>query len=265
MNANNFPQNPNVQQPPRPSNDDMPKPPKVGRPDGLAPNLKGAPEDVRFGVWAWLSVCAMQVLDAIVLFVANVVDDRALRGQVTQQLKDDAFAKNVMEQQNLSTDSLVGMLNFSMTAISLIAAGLCAWLTWRAGRGGNYSRMFLNVGSFYLAISAVLMLFSQAPETLPLGFVIISGILTILSGVVAILGVYFFSRPGNGEWLGWPTPEELRQYSEALEKKQREEKKKRDEKKKQDEARKKAQEAKTGKTKAEQNTQNTPNPHEPRR
>ncbi|WP_273351508.1 hypothetical protein [Corynebacterium resistens] len=244
MNANNFPQNTNVQQPPRPVNDDTPKPPKVGRPDGLAPNLKGAPEDVRFGVWAWLSVCAMQVLDAIVIFVANLVDDRSLRGQVTQQLKDDAFAKNVMEQQNLSTDSLVGMANFSMMAMTVLAAGVCALLTWRAGRGGNYSRMFLNVGSFYLAITAVLMLFSQAPETLPLGFLIISGILTILSGVVAILGVYFFSRPANGTWLGWPTEEQMREYTEALQKKQREEKKKRDE------AREKAQKAKADKKKA---------------
>lgn len=238
MNANNFPQNPNVQQPPhgtpprdtqRNSKDDMPKPPKVGRPDGLAPNLNGAPEDVRFGVWAWLSVCAMQVLNAIVGFVGNLVDDRALRGQVTQQLKDDAFAKDVLEQQNLSVDSLIGMLNTSMTVIGIAAAGLCGWLTWRAGRGGNYSRMFLNVGSFYLAISAILLLFSQAPETLPLGFVIISGILTILSGVVAIVGVYFFSRPDNATWLGWPSREEIQQYADALEKKNREERKKREE------------------------------------
>ena len=143
----------------------------------------------------------MQVLDAIVIFVANLVDDRSLRGQVTQQLKDDAFAKNVMEQQNLSTDSLVGMANFSMMAMTVLAAGVCALLTWRAGRGGNYSRMFLNVGSFYLAITAVLMLFSQAPETLPLGFLIISGILTILSGVVAILG--FTSSPAQQMARGW--------------------------------------------------------------
>ena len=238
MNANNFPPNSNVPQPPRSmpprqmqrnSKGDMPKPPKVGRPDGLAPNLNGAPEDVRFGVWAWLSVCTMQVLNAIVGFVGNVVDDRALRGQITQNLKDDAFAKSVMEKQNVSVDSLIGMVNTSMTLMGIAAAGLCAWLTWRAGRGGNYSRMFLNVGSFYLAISAILMLFSQAPETLPLGFVIISGILTILSGVVAIVGVYFFSRPDNATWLGWPSQEEIQQYADALEKKNREERKKREE------------------------------------
>ncbi|WJY73635.1 hypothetical protein [Corynebacterium auriscanis] len=233
MNANRFPQNPHAPQPapqnnPGGARGDMPKPPKVGRPDGLAPSLKGAPEDVRFGVWAWLSVSAMQVLDGVVQFVGNLTDDRALRGQVAQQLKDDAFAKDVMEKNNLSMDSMVGMLNLSMTAITVLAAALCAFLTWRAGRGGNYSRMFLNVGSFYLAINALLLLFSKAPETLPLGFVVISGILTILSGVVAIVGVYFFSRPGNGTWLGWPTSEELRQYADALEKKQREDRKNRE-------------------------------------
>ena len=55
-----------------------PKPPKVGRKDGLAPNLKEAPEDVRYGVWAWLSVAVFQLLASVVQFVANIVDPRAL-------------------------------------------------------------------------------------------------------------------------------------------------------------------------------------------
>ena len=43
-----------------------PTPLKMGRKDGLASSFTQAPENVRYGVWAWLCVSALQVLSAVV-------------------------------------------------------------------------------------------------------------------------------------------------------------------------------------------------------
>lgn len=201
-------------------NQEEPQPPKVGRPDGLAKNLDGAPEDVRYGVLAWLSVSSMQAMYAIVQFVANIVDPRALRGQVKEQSESMGSLGKAFSGQNLESEA--SLLNFSMLAWMLFAAALCAYLTIRAGRGGNYSRIFLNVGSIYLALQAILLLFSSAPSSMPVGFVLMLGILTILSGVAGVLGVWFMSRPGNSEWLGIPPAAEFEKYAEAVEKRRKE-------------------------------------------
>lgn len=206
----------------KPDNKDDLKPPKVGRKDGLAPNLKGAPEDVRFGVMAWLSVSSMQAMYAILQFVANIVDPRALQTQIKEQSEGMGGVSSAFTDADPSTQ--VQAMNLSMLIWMLFAAGLCAWLTLRAGRGAPYSRVFLNVGSIYLALQAVLLVFSDAPSTMPLGFVLMLGILNILSGVVAVVGVWFFSRPGNEEWLGIPPRAEMEKYAEAMERRREEEK-----------------------------------------
>lgn len=198
------------------------KPPKVGRKDGLAKNLNGAPEDVRFGVMTWLCVASMQALYAIVQFVANIVDPRALTSQIKESEESMGNLAGALKEADLSTQ--VASVNVSMLIWMLLVALLCAWLTLRAGRGGPYSRVFLNVGSVYLALQAVLLLFGSAPATMPVGFVLMLGILTILSGVAAILGMWFFARPGNAEWLGIPPLAEMEKYAEAVERRRKEEK-----------------------------------------
>src|SRR5699024_976351 len=130
---------------------ELPKPPKVGRPDGLAPSLKDAPENVRLGVRAWLAVSGLQILYALVQFVANLSDDRDLRRTVTKTLEEGAGVPDEV-QQNVSIDTLVLGTNALTTAWLISAALIRAWLTLRAGRGAVYSRMFLNVGSVYLML-----------------------------------------------------------------------------------------------------------------
>lgn len=202
-------------------NDEL-KPPKVGRKDGLAKNLKGAPEDVRLGVMAWLSVSSMQAMYAVVQFVANIVDPRALTSQIKESEQSMGSFAGAFQDADPATQ--VTSMNLSMLIWLLFTALLCAWLTLRAGRGAPYSRVFLNVGSVYLALQAVLLLFSDAPSTMPVGFVLMLGILNILSGVAALLGMWFFSRPGNAEWLGIPPMAELEKYAEAVERRRKEEK-----------------------------------------
>lgn len=197
------------------------KPPKVGRKDGLAKNLKGAPEDVRLGVMMWWSVAGMQVVYALVQFLANIVDPRALKTQLQQQGDGLGSMNGVLGEGDI-TDHVMAM-NVSMLIWMLVAAALCAWLTYRAGRGGPYSRLFLNVGSVYLALQAVLLLFGSSPNTMPVAFVLLLGILAILSGVAAMLGVWFMSRPGNSEWLGIPDSAEVEKYAEAVERRRKEE------------------------------------------
>lgn len=197
------------------------KPPKVGRKDGLAKNLKGAPEDVRLGVMMWWSVAGMQVVYALVQFLANIVDPRALKTQLHEQ-GDGLGSMNSVLGEGDVTDHVMAM-NVSMLIWMLAAAALCAWLTYRAGRGGPYSRLFLNVGSVYLALQAVLLLFGSSPNTMPVAFVLLLGILAILSGVAAMLGVWFMSRPDNSEWLGIPDSAEVEKYAEAVERRRKEE------------------------------------------
>ena len=127
----------------------------MGRPDGLAPSLKGAPENVRLGVRAWLAVSGLQILYALVQFAANLSDDRDLRRTVTKTIEEGAGVPDEVTK-NVSIDTLVLGTNALTTAWLVIAALICAWLTLRAGRGAVYSRMFLNVGSVYLMLTAVL-------------------------------------------------------------------------------------------------------------
>lgn len=205
-----------------------PRPPKVGRKGGLAPNLKGAPEDVRVGVWAWLSVCVLQVLIAVVQYLANIADPRALHRQAKDYLTNEA---SIASAVGSDPNTLAPQLNLSMMFVGIVIAGVCGLLVWRAGRGAVYSRMFLNVGSFYLVILAVIMAFSDAPGSMPAGFAFFLGTITILSGVLAALGVFFLSRPGNREWLGIPSDAEVEKYTKEVERYREEEKRRREAKK----------------------------------
>lgn len=219
MNGKNFGVKKNTQ---KSGNKDDLTPPKVGRKDGLAPNLKDAPEDIRFGVMAWLSVSSMQAMYAIVQFVANIVDPRALQTEIKTQTEGMGSVSSAFMDADPATQAHA--MNLSMLVWMLFAAAMCAWLTLRAGRGAPYSRVFLNVGSLYLALQAVLLVFSDAPSTMPLGFVLMLGILNILSGVVAVVGMWFFSRPSNEEWLGVPSRAEVEKYAEAVQRRREEEK-----------------------------------------
>lgn len=199
------------QQPLRP-----PRPPKVGRKDGLAPNLKEAPEDVRYGVWAWLAVSVLQLLASVVQFVANIVDPRALT-QSSQGILDSqsGMFASVLADQDAS--EIATQVNISSLVWGIAASAACAFLAWRAGRGAPYSRLFLNVASVFMIFNAVLITFASGPEFMPVGFVLLIGVLTILSGVCAALGLWFMSRPENHDWLGMPSDKEMEKYSKEME------------------------------------------------
>ena len=81
---------------------------------------------------------------------------------------------------------------------------------------------FLNVGSVYLMLTAGLMSLSSGPSTMAVGFVLALGVLSILAGVTAGVGMWFMSRPGNEEWFGIPSREEVERYAEEYEKTRRE-------------------------------------------
>lgn len=209
-----------------------PKPPKVGRKDGLAPNLKDAPENVQLGVKAWWTVAAMQAIVALAQFIGNLIDPGQRRQTLNQTLDHQPDLRRQMDAVGVSVDSLGTLYSFVMLGWMLFVAALCALLTWRAGRGAPYARMLLNVGSLYLAITALLMVFSAKPGGIPVALVLAIGVLTILSGVGAVVGLYFMSRPTNAEWFGIPTTAEMEKYLAEREKWDKERKKNREENKK---------------------------------
>lgn len=196
--------------------EDYPQPPKVGREDGLAPNLNGAPENVRLGLQAWLAAAALQCLYALVQFIANLVDDRDLRRMVTKVMEDQPPIVGDVKN-TVSLETMVVAANTTSMLWMIAAAVICAWLAYRAARGAVYSRMFLNVGSVYLMLTAVLLAFSSGPSTMAVGFVLLLGAIVILSGVSAALGMWFMSRPDNAKWLGIPSQEVVEKYISAVE------------------------------------------------
>lgn len=200
------------------------RPPKIGRPNGLAPNLREAPEDVRLGVRAWLAVSGLQIVYAIVQFISNLVDDSALRQAQREAMNGQGGMFSPVMPEGVSPDSYIMAANVLSSVLLIIAAVACGFLTIRAGRGAVYSRMFLNAGSIYMILSTVLLVFGGSNNSAPTAFVLILGIIQIFSGVAAALGMWFMSRPGNREWFGIPSNEEMEKFVAKLQRAKEEEK-----------------------------------------
>jgi hypothetical protein len=188
----------------------MPQPPKMGRQDGLAPSVKDAPENVRYGVRAWYTVAVLQLLTAVLQMVMNLQDRRTVVQQVREQ------TKNVDLPSGITQDALVNGTIVAGLLVNVIAVAVCSWLTSRAGRGGARSRMLLCVGSVYLALMAVIQAFSSAPDTGSTTVVLFIGVGTILSGVVAVVGMWLMLRSDNAKWFGMPDRKEIEEYADQL-------------------------------------------------
>lgn len=163
-----------------------------------------------------MAAAALQCLYALVQFIANLVDDRDLRRMVTKVMEDQPPIVGDVKN-TVSLETMVVAANTTSMLWMIAAAVICAWLAYRAARGAVYSRMFLNVGSVYLMLTAVLLAFSSGPSTMAVGFVLLLGAIVILSGVSAALGMWFMSRPDNAKWLGIPSQEVVEKYISAVE------------------------------------------------
>lgn len=163
-----------------------------------------------------MAAAALQCLYALVQFIANLVDDRDLRRMVTKVMEDQPPIVGDVKN-TVSLETMVVAANTISMLWMIVAAVICAWLAYRAARGAVYSRMFLNVGSVYLMLTAVLLAFSSGSSTMAVGFVLLLGAIVILSGVSAALGMWFMSRPDNAKWLGIPSQEVVEKYISAVE------------------------------------------------
>lgn len=213
----------------------MPQPPRMGRQNGLAPSVKGAPENVRLGVRAWYTVAVLQALTAVLQMILNFHDRSAVVQQVKKQTEGVDLPSGITQDMLVTGTIITGLF------VTLIAVGLCVWLTNRVGRGAVRSRMFLCIGSVYLALMALLQTFSSGPDTDGTLLVLLIGIGTILSGVVAVVGMWLVLRPDNAEWFGMPDRKQMEEYADQLAKRSAEldrekkaEKAKKEQKKKDD-------------------------------
>lgn len=216
----------------RPS-DGFPTPPKVGRPDGLARSAKDAPENVRDGVRAWYIVAAVQTLTAVLQMVMSLQDSRSVMAQVRTQMDTLSLPDGVTEQTLVNGTIITSLL------VNLIAVAVCTYLTSRVARGGIRSRTFLTVGSIYLALMALLQVFTSPPDTGSTPMVLLIGAGTIVSGVIAVVGLWLVTRPDNADWFGLPDKAEIEAYAEKVAKRNEELDKERAEKKAEKERRKK--------------------------
>gem|GEM_PF-4982751 len=100
----------------------------MGRADGLAPSVKGAPQQVKDGVLIWYGVAALQLVTGILQLVLSLTDRRTLTRQVTEQTKDMDLPGDA------SIHTLVtgyAILQFLLTLLSAVVA---VWLISRVGR-----------------------------------------------------------------------------------------------------------------------------------
>ncbi|AGP31660.1 hypothetical protein [Corynebacterium terpenotabidum] len=189
---------------------EMPTPPKIGRPDGLARSVKDAPEQVRDGVKVWYAVAALQLFTGIIQLIATLTDRRALTREVTVQAADMELPEGI-SIENLVTGYAIGQ--FLLTLLSVVVS---VWLISRVGRGGYKSRLFLSLGSVYLALMALMQTFAGAPETGDAALIVLIGAGTIISGVLAPVGWWFLTRPETNDWFGMPGEREMAEFSAAL-------------------------------------------------
>lgn len=210
----------------RPGPGGMPEPPKIGRPDGLAPSVKDAPEQVRDGVKIWYAVSGLQLLTGILQLVLNLTDRRALNRQVTLQTRDMELPAGV------TVGELVTGYAVAQFLLTLLSVVVCVWLISRAGRGGYRSRLFLSLGSVYLAMTALMQTFAGAPETGSVVLIVLIGAGTIVSGVLAPVGWWLMSRPENRDWFGLPGEKELAEFTAALDRRSADLRKQRQEERK---------------------------------
>ncbi|MFE1667148.1 hypothetical protein ACFWIM_04610 [Corynebacterium bovis] len=177
---------------------DPDRPPRIGRPGGLAPSPSGAPENVRTGVRCWYAVTGLQIIYALLQLVSVLLDPSEQRRQVREQLDSMTIPDGISENTLVAASAIVS------TLILLVIAVVCGVLVRRVSRGAVYSRTFLSIGSVYLILNAVLMVFATPPGSTSTVLVLAIGVVVILSGVAAGLGLYFISRPENRPWFGIP-------------------------------------------------------------
>ncbi|HIW90921.1 MAG TPA: hypothetical protein H9870_04580 [Candidatus Corynebacterium avicola] len=209
----------------------------MGRPDGLARSAKDAPDNVRDGVRAWYIVAAVQALTAVLQMVMSFQDPRTVTAQVREQSDSFSMVDGVDEQ------TMVNGTIISSLLVILIAVSVCTYLTTRVARGGVRSRAFLIVGSIYLALMALLQVFTSPPDSGSTPLVLLIGAGTIISGVIAVVGVWLVTRPDTADWFGLPGKAEVEAYAEKVAKRNEELDKERAEKKAKKEAKKAEQKA----------------------
>lgn len=209
-----------------PGRSDRPQPPKVGRPGGLASSSKDAPENVRDGARAWYIVGAVQALTAVLQLVMTLQGPRQLTSQVREQVSSGSIPDGVSESTLVTGTAILNLL------FTLVAVAVCVYLTSRVARGGVRSRLFLCVGSVYLALMALLQVFSSPPDTGATSLVLLVGAGTIISGVIAAVGIWLITRPDNADWFGLPDKQEVEQYADKMAKRNEELDQERAEKKK---------------------------------
>lgn len=201
----------------------MPTPPKMGRANGLAPSVKGAPQQVKDGVLIWYGVAALQLVTGILQLVLSLTDRRTLTRQVTEQTKDMDLPGDA------SIHTLVtgyAILQFLLTLLSVVVA---VWLISRVGRGGYRSRFFLTLGTVYLALMALMQTFAGAPDTGSVLLIVLIGAGTIISGVLAPAGWWLLTRPETRDWFGMPGEREMEEFTAALDRRSADLKKMKDE------------------------------------
>lgn len=150
-----------------------------------------APQAVRDAATLWVYACILQA----VLGVANGVEFATNRSYVAEMSKD-------MVQDMSSglagdfTDAL-GVTAGVLTGVSsLIIAGLFFFFIRKYAAGRPWARTVLQVGSVYLILQVVWLAFGMG-DLNSQWFNWTYGVLTILSGVTAGLGLWFSSQPAR--------------------------------------------------------------------
>lgn len=158
------------------------------------------PESVRLMVWLFSFAVGGEVLHQILTVIITFIDPSALI----------ATAKDRMDPQQLETigDTGVRVAAYGsvllMGAVSLGIMGLLVWMIfalWRQSRFAATARRMLLVFGFYFGFR-VMLLFMVTPggTDVPVALYVVDGIVQILVGVAAVMGVFLTFKEDTLTW-----------------------------------------------------------------
>ncbi|GAB2501971.1 hypothetical protein CATRI_01635 [Corynebacterium atrinae] len=158
------------------------------------------PESVRLMVWLFAFAVGGEVLHQILNVTISFIDPSALI----------AAAKEQTDPQRLESigDTGVRLAAYGsvlfMGALSLAIMGLLTWMIfalWRRSRFAGTARRMLLVFGFYFGFR-VMMLFMVTPggTNVPVALYVVDGIVQILVGVAAVMGVFLTFKEDTLKW-----------------------------------------------------------------
>lgn len=167
-------------------------PPPVKRPEP-----RPVPVDIDTARQLWWAVIGLNVLGSVLALIARYQRDR---GRFAQQFFDDVHRKDPASEVTMGfARATVDVMFIAGGFVLLLFAGLLLLLVWRMRAGKTWARMFLVLYGVVLIISGVPAVFGLGSDPDWAG--ITTGAIAIVQAVLAAGAVYLMHRRESIEYF----------------------------------------------------------------